>query len=178
MLGMSVPCAVAPDPRFSWLALGCSRFPVKVLFLAHSLSHCRVGLQPARCFRERNQKQFLQFLHSSGLFPIPLCLTRPCPLFPACFPSQLQVSQVNGLSRSCPSASHSAQNVWCPSGHKDLDLAHGPGALKGSWVSGRGVWSQTSSCVWKCSEFFQGWFPEAPQPLSSMLVLPGWHLHT
>lgn len=97
----------------------------------------------------------------------------PRAVFLVCLPAQSQVSQAGGLSWGCPHTSYLAQNVQCPSSHKDLDYAYGAGGLETSVV----VWEKsTEPSILSCREMLrtsQGWFPVALQqpPFSAQVLL-------
>lgn len=72
-----------------------------------------------------------------------------CSHFLVCLPAQPQVSQAGGLSCRCPHTSYFAQNVQCPSGHKDLDFARGARSLETSVV----IWERgTELSILGCRE--------------------------
>lgn len=89
----------------------------------------------------------------------PLCPPALCSRFLVCPPAQPQVSPAAGLSWRCPHTSYLAQNVQCPSSHKDLDFAYGTSGLETSVV----VWERsTEPSILGCREMLGT--PPRPAP--------------
>lgn len=166
----SLPCPChCPSSQVSMAGAGMQPFPCQSLVSYMQPQPPQRGLQLARYFREKSQKQFLGTL---------LCSLGCSPSLsvPKTMSSLLSASLLNHRYRKQEASLRGAsvlpiqpKNMLHPSGHKDLDLGCGAGGFErpvGIWERG------TKPNILVCGgRLGMPWWPR--QPLFPALALPG-----